>query len=68
MKNKKVRFVMKDEELKILYYRKVPRTSYNINTLHRNLHKANFTYEQKRGLKKALISDNVINVHFCSIY
>ena len=50
-----------------LYYKKVLRTSYNINTLHRNLHKANFAREQRRGLKNVLISDNVINVRFCSI-
>ena len=49
-----------------LYYRKVLRTSYNINTLHRNLHKANFAHEQRRRLKNVLISANVINVCFCS--
>ena len=49
-----------------LYYRKVLRTSYNINTLHRNLHKANFAHEQRRGLKNVLVSDNVSNVRFCS--
>ena len=37
-----------------------------INNLHRNLHKANFAHEQKRGLKDVLISANVINVRFCS--
>lgn len=37
-----------------------------INNLHRNLHKANFALEQRRGPKNVLISDNVINVHFCS--
>ena len=50
-----------------LYYRKVLQTSYNINTLHRNLHKANFAHEQRRGLKNVLISNNVINVRFCSL-
>ena len=53
--------------ISFLYYRKVLRTSYNINTLHRNLHKANFTREQRRGLKNVLISDNVSNVRFCSL-
>lgn len=46
---------------------KVFRIFYNINILNRNLYKAHFMYEQRRGLKNLLISANVINVHFCSI-
>ena len=36
------------------------------NNLHRNLHKANFVYEQRCGLKNVLINAKVINVRFCS--
>ena len=74
-KNLKYFLIKKYEKIKrydfcvisFLYYRKVLRTSYNINTLHRNLHEANFAHEQRLGLKNVLISDNVSNVRFCSL-